>query len=76
VIDSRRLFKHLILVVGLVALAAGVGMAASAPALNIEAESAILVDAQSGQVLFEKNADLLLPPASMAKILTMTSLIR
>ena len=70
-IDSRRLFKHLILVVGLVALAAGVGMAASAPALNIEAESAILVDAQSGQVLFEKNADLLLPPASMAKIMTM-----
>ncbi len=70
-IDSRRLFKHLILVVGLVALAAGVGMAASAPALNIEAESAILVDAQSGQVLFEKDADLLLPPASMAKIMTM-----
>jgi len=39
--------------------------------LDIEAEAAILVDAATGQVLYEKNADLQLPPASMAKIMTM-----
>ena len=31
---------------------------------------AILIDAESGTVLFEKNADQLLPPASLAKLMT------
>jgi D-alanyl-D-alanine carboxypeptidase (penicillin-binding protein 5/6) len=38
---------------------------------DVAAESAILIDGNTGQVLFEKNADLKLPPASMAKIMTM-----
>ncbi|WP_028784491.1 D-alanyl-D-alanine carboxypeptidase family protein [Thalassobacillus devorans] len=38
--------------------------------IDIEAESAILVDGNSGQVLFEKQADLPLPPASMTKMMT------
>jgi D-alanyl-D-alanine carboxypeptidase (penicillin-binding protein 5/6) len=37
---------------------------------TIKASSALLVDAQSGQVLFEKNADSLRPPASTTKIMT------
>lgn len=37
---------------------------------NIEAKSAILVDAQTGQILYEKEADLALPPASMTKMMT------
>src|SRR5256885_508655 len=36
----------------------------------IKASSAILLDAISGQVLFEKNADVLRPPASTTKIMT------
>lgn len=43
---------------------------AAAGAIEIEAASAILVD-ETGQVLYEKNADLQLPPASMAKLMTM-----
>jgi D-alanyl-D-alanine carboxypeptidase (penicillin-binding protein 5/6) len=37
---------------------------------TIQASSAILVDAVSGQVLYEKNADLPRPPASTTKIMT------
>lgn len=39
-------------------------------ALSIDAKSAILVDAQTGQVLFDQNADEALPPASMVKLMT------
>jgi len=35
------------------------------------AEYAIVMDSRSGKVLFEKNADELVPPASMSKIMTM-----
>lgn len=38
--------------------------------VDIGAESAILVDAETGDILFEKNADLKLPPASMTKMMT------
>ena len=38
---------------------------------DIPAPSAILMDADSGRVLFEKNADEALPPASITKIMTM-----
>lgn len=37
---------------------------------NVEAESAVLTDARSGNVLFEKNADTKLYPASTTKIMT------
>jgi serine-type D-Ala-D-Ala carboxypeptidase (penicillin-binding protein 5/6) len=34
------------------------------------APTAILIDGESGSVLFEKNADALLPPASLSKLMT------
>lgn len=37
---------------------------------DVNAESAILVDAKTGAILFEKNADVALPPASMSKMMT------
>ncbi len=40
--------------------------------LNVEAEAAILMEAQTGQILFEQNADEALPPASLTKIMTLT----
>jgi D-alanyl-D-alanine carboxypeptidase (penicillin-binding protein 5/6) len=36
-----------------------------------KAEEAILLDARTGRVLFEKNADQPVPPASMSKLMTM-----
>lgn len=43
---------------------------AQAKELDLEAESAILVDAETGKVLYAKNPDTELPPASMTKIMT------
>lgn len=40
-------------------------------ALETEAREAVLVDAESGRVLFEKNADELMPPSSMTKVMTL-----
>ena len=47
------------------------GLTCSAAALNISAPSAILVEAHTGQILFEKDIDTPRPPASMTKIMTM-----
>ncbi|WP_133580905.1 serine hydrolase [Aureibacillus halotolerans] len=37
---------------------------------DVEAEAAILLDFETGRILYEKNADLTLPPASMTKMMT------
>ncbi len=41
------------------------------PALELDCVGAILMDAATGTVLFEKNADAALPPASVTKIMTL-----
>jgi D-alanyl-D-alanine carboxypeptidase (penicillin-binding protein 5/6) len=43
---------------------------ARAPQFDTTAKVAYLIDLSSGAVLFEKNADLRMPPASMAKMMT------
>jgi len=43
---------------------------ASVPNLGLTAEAAILMDAKTGQILFEKNAHVLFEPASTTKIMT------
>jgi serine-type D-Ala-D-Ala carboxypeptidase (penicillin-binding protein 5/6) len=45
--------------------------ASPAAAYDTPARAAILVDFHTGQVLFEKNADQPLPPASMSKLMTL-----
>ena len=44
---------------------------ASLPSLDVKAKSAILVDTLTGSVLYEKNADQEIPPASLTKIVEM-----
>ncbi len=46
--------------------------AAQAEPFATEARNAILIDATSGAVLMEKNADMAIPPASMSKLMTVT----
>ena len=43
---------------------------AAKPAPTITADSAILVEASTGRVLYEKNADIVRPPASLTKMMT------
>lgn len=50
--------------------AACVFFAGQAQAIDTQAREAILVDIDTGAVLFEKSADVLMPPASMSKIMT------
>jgi serine-type D-Ala-D-Ala carboxypeptidase (penicillin-binding protein 5/6) len=52
------------------ALATATGFAQS-PAFETAAREAILVDARSGSVFFEKNADAFIEPASTSKLMTM-----
>jgi serine-type D-Ala-D-Ala carboxypeptidase (penicillin-binding protein 5/6) len=44
--------------------------AASAPPFDTEAKVAYLIDLSSGAVLYSKNADVRMPPASLAKMMT------
>ncbi len=44
---------------------------AAAPGFRTKAKYAILIDSRSGKAYFEKNADALMSPASMSKILTL-----
>lgn len=66
----KRLF--LIGLAALIALTTIIGqpLSANADSLDIKADSAILVDGNTGKVLYAKNADQLLPPASMTKMMT------
>lgn len=41
------------------------------PQLNVLAESAIMVDVSNGNIIYEKNADEVIPPASMTKLFAM-----
>lgn len=54
----------------LVALTAAPAQAAPPP-LQLEAKSAILMDYETGQVLFEQNPDAAIPPASLTKLMTL-----
>jgi D-alanyl-D-alanine carboxypeptidase (penicillin-binding protein 5/6) len=43
----------------------------AAPNLGVRAQSALVMDSRSGQILYEKNPNLKMAPASFAKILTL-----
>lgn len=47
------------------------GSSAQAQLLDIKAKQAFMIDAITGTVLFEKDADTPVPPASLAKLMTM-----
>jgi len=53
------------------ALVAGAWSAAAAPRFETKAKHALLMDAETGTVLFQKAADEPMPPASLAKLMTM-----
>jgi D-alanyl-D-alanine carboxypeptidase (penicillin-binding protein 5/6) len=61
--------RTLILATAASVLLAGAAPAA-APQFETPAKVAYLYDVNSGAVLYEKNADMLMPPASMAKMMT------
>jgi len=70
--DGMRNATHVGLLVGLCFLATAVSAQAASPRGRsvITAKSAILVDDESGEILWQHNPDLPLPPASTTKIVT------
>lgn len=65
---SQRIYCLITVVIMLLCLA---GYAQAEPAIVTTAESAVLMDYATGKVLFEKNADKELPPASVTKVMTL-----
>ena len=57
--------------IGISASEASAGVIDTDAALDINCRSAILMDASTGRVLYEQNADEPLPPASVTKIMTL-----
>ncbi|MBL4667253.1 MAG: D-alanyl-D-alanine carboxypeptidase [Sneathiella sp.] len=57
-----------------VVLSMATGLTA-ANALETPAKQVLLIDYDTGTVLFEKNADALMPPASMSKLMTVTMMM-
>lgn len=67
----QRSFRLLATVLLVTFLTAGAAFAAALPTPPwISAEAAILVEASTGRVIYEKNADRLMYPASMTKMMT------
>jgi D-alanyl-D-alanine carboxypeptidase (penicillin-binding protein 5/6) len=67
------MFRALLVMFCAALLLAGLspGQAQSPDGYQTKARQAILIDARTGRVLFEKDADALVPPASMSKLMTM-----
>lgn len=68
-VQARHVMVYVIIAIALLA-----GMSwktAAAQEFETIADYAIVMDSRSGKVLFEKNADELVPPASMSKVMTM-----
>jgi D-alanyl-D-alanine carboxypeptidase (penicillin-binding protein 5/6) len=55
----------------IVMLSFGTEVIAATPPPEIDASYAVLMEAQSGKILFEQNADTPLPPASVTKVMTL-----
>ena len=65
------MLKHLVAVVLALAMLAGISVpAAAAQQPSLISETAVLMDAQTGQILFEKDMDRQMYPASITKIMT------
>jgi serine-type D-Ala-D-Ala carboxypeptidase (penicillin-binding protein 5/6) len=67
--SDNFIYKHLLSVIVLI-IGFNVNAAPIPKAPNPDVKSYILIDYDSGMVIAEKNADLILPPASITKIMT------
>ena len=79
---SRLGFRRFVAAFSMLILAAAVladrvvAQGAQAPDMTTRAKQAILMDATTGAVLFQHNADELAPPASMSKLMTLAVVFR
>jgi len=67
---KKKFFIVLVGILTLMTLLPQQNLVQAQGSLDVEAESAILVDGDTGKVLYAKNPDVALPPASMTKMMT------
>ncbi|MGD7007913.1 D-alanyl-D-alanine carboxypeptidase family protein [Metabacillus sp. 84] len=67
----KKGFSMLFMVCFLCSIAQGAFAKENSPDLAPQAKSAVLIERDTGKILYEKNSDEQLPPASMTKIMTM-----
>ena len=65
------LIMSILLFVGVTPICVGADAQADAPSFDIDCKSAILMEAGTGEILYEKDADISLPPASVTKVMTL-----
>jgi len=65
-----RSLRHILLCVLAFFLLTGAFSPSASSAQTLKARAAVVMDATTGEILFSKNPDLLLPPASTTKLLT------
>lgn len=65
-----KMKKKLLIMYVLTVIVLCIGVCAGAVPPTLESQAACLMDADTGEVLFEQNADVQLPPASITKVMT------
>lgn len=68
--DFSRVLLLLIYIFIFILSGTNIQVLAETEKLNVNASSAVLIDQKTGQILFQKNMDKKLPPASLTKVLT------
>jgi D-alanyl-D-alanine carboxypeptidase (penicillin-binding protein 5/6) len=63
--------KKKLITISIISIIFSLAVLTSAAAFDVVTDSAILLEAETGQVLFSKNADRKLPPASVTKIMAL-----
>jgi len=76
-VEKMKLFKRVCLswiafalVISMIAAGLPTQAVQAQTNFDVDAESAILIEANTGKILFKKNVDVPLPPASMSKMMT------
>jgi serine-type D-Ala-D-Ala carboxypeptidase (penicillin-binding protein 5/6) len=72
----RRLFLNLVSLLSLAVLPVAMSAMPAQAAIETSAEHAILLDAETGQVLWQKDGLVPMPPASMSKLMTLELLFQ
>ena len=67
----KRIAAFLLAGLLLSGVTAGISAEGEAPPFDVNAKSAVLMDAETGTVLYNKNGDEALPPASVTKVMTL-----
>ncbi len=69
-VKLHQMFRVIFLII-LISLLMSLPIQADQPNFNFQSKSAILMEATTGEIIFEKNADEKLPPASITKIMSL-----